>query len=677
MPNINIAEEEWQVAYKLLEKAADGTKLPYSMCYEENILVPRKRYQNNPKTYKTTHSFIKIHGEIYALAQGKKTDANINKGSTAKLKYACNKAGEQFLIKISNWIQEKEANIMMDLSQSVGFNERSDKSKFYIALLFLGTDLENYLTQNHAILNEDQRFDIAIKLCWQVFCLHEGLSSKTSTPYAHYDIKHDNVTIDKDGNIHLIDYGYAEEKPNNPAYIKSDAAAYMPDAKPFQLTGEQIDVVSLKRTLFAPESYYCSSGFENDDVKHLFCYRIMTKEMLVNYKLTSYINTGAQLNDYPDYQKEHIPAKTLCALLVAAKLKLNISNEEIKNNPDLALTISSLYMCGKAMEIEQVIESEEDVKLIGALQKTNRISRLEEYKAKQDLCYLITLADSLEKRLALIYIDELGFLEDSKSLIESNNIAVAIIDVKNRFKDPDKVKNYIKKLLNNNIYADSYNFLNKHSIKEKSKRKNLVSIMEDENEAALISNIDDQLIKRAIISLIKCTKYSYNNVLKLSTNKELAAVIIEFENNSSFITNALDCPETVLRNYKNCNLAKIESSEQLKILLSNASSNALHILVEAGIHTTHDLSKIPLSKIAQTIIKLNELNRNELYGFVVRHDTDKVPNRLAQILKNPCICDITANMISNQHMFEALYNTNNMTCFNRSTHPVKIVILSW
>ena len=57
-----------------------------------------------------------------------------------------------------------------------------------------GTSLDKYLKANPN-LSKEQRFDLAIKVCLAVHHLHQGISSRTGTPFAHRDLKPANISV--------------------------------------------------------------------------------------------------------------------------------------------------------------------------------------------------------------------------------------------------------------------------------------------------------------------------------------------------------------------------------------------------------------------------------------------------------------------------------------------------
>lgn len=160
-----VSPDEWRIAeYYLLEKP-NGTVLPYSALLSPDTgkAIPRpsrpKLFDNyqageKSKPANTFHSFIKIDGEIFAIAQGKASDALIGKGQYGKVKLIQNKKGELAVVKIETTntpLQQEESRILKDRALpdgsplSRGKVERCDKSKYYTHLAYLGVGIDKLL----------------------------------------------------------------------------------------------------------------------------------------------------------------------------------------------------------------------------------------------------------------------------------------------------------------------------------------------------------------------------------------------------------------------------------------------------------------------------------------------------------------------------------------------------
>ncbi|PUT40275.1 hypothetical protein DIZ81_06640 [Legionella taurinensis] len=161
-----VSSDEWRVAEYYLTGKPDGTVLPYSAlrCPDTGKAIPRPSrpklfdtYQSDDKKSgpaNTFHSFIKIDGEIFAIAQGKTPDAILGEGKYGKVKFIQNKKGELAVVKIeitNNPQQQEETRILEDRALpdgsplSRGKVERVDKSKYYTHLAYLGVALSKIL----------------------------------------------------------------------------------------------------------------------------------------------------------------------------------------------------------------------------------------------------------------------------------------------------------------------------------------------------------------------------------------------------------------------------------------------------------------------------------------------------------------------------------------------------
>jgi serine/threonine protein kinase len=114
---------------------------------------------------------------------------------------------------------------------------------------------------NSHSLDDNQRLSLAINACLVVDRVYSGQDSNSGTPYAHLDIKPENFVMDENGNIRLVDFGFAHDHPEEiNAKPNRGTLVYMPDFKRYQngLTRKQFDMVALRRTLFMPVLIDCS-----------------------------------------------------------------------------------------------------------------------------------------------------------------------------------------------------------------------------------------------------------------------------------------------------------------------------------------------------------------------------------------------------------------------------------
>lgn len=125
---------------------------------------------------------------------------------------------------------KKEAEINVDLqvatSGLVVRRTPTGTTKVYQNMHYLGQTIEQVTTQPLAL---DTKLNYAIDLLLTVDDLHTGNLALSGTPYAHLDIKPQNVMIDNDGVLHLIDFGFSKKDDlMNPHVCKEGTARYMP-----------------------------------------------------------------------------------------------------------------------------------------------------------------------------------------------------------------------------------------------------------------------------------------------------------------------------------------------------------------------------------------------------------------------------------------------------------------
>lgn len=84
--------------------------------------------------------------------------------------------------------------------------------KVYLPYVYLGRPLDKYLSDPKWIkATREERFELAIKIALAVHAFHSGQQSKTNTRYYHGDLALRNMTIDNQGQVHLIDVGYTSK----------------------------------------------------------------------------------------------------------------------------------------------------------------------------------------------------------------------------------------------------------------------------------------------------------------------------------------------------------------------------------------------------------------------------------------------------------------------------------
>lgn len=342
MPLVN--PDEWIIAHQRLDNAVDGTKLPYST---ETNGAPRAKWPDLFPDYKTTHSFIKLHGEIYALAH-----PVIGQGTFGKVKYMENRQGQRSVAKIE---EEKtfarETEILADLQLSRGKSRTPYRNKFYTHMNDLGESLDSLLRRPEE-LNVERRFRLGIDLCLRVHRLHHGLDSLTGTAYAHLDLKTNNCTVDSQNRIHLVDFGAAEAEVDR-VLEKSWGTYLLRPPVNRQMTKKQYDVLALKRSLFMPRELYSADGY----ISVCLLAGILTSSELQDYHLDAFINTSHQHRaTLESFCEDDSTPLLLAAILIVSHYQLPVDRSTLKNNRLLCLVLASMHENNKtADEMRQAV----------------------------------------------------------------------------------------------------------------------------------------------------------------------------------------------------------------------------------------------------------------------------------------------------------------------------------
>lgn len=659
MPQINVTNEEWQIAHQNLDQVPDGTKLPYSVCLNKNKqIVSRDRYKDEPKPYATSHSFIKINGKIFAIAQGKSADALMADGSMARVKYAKAEDGTVLLLKITTDASD-EGVILNDVSQSFGEAKRQDKTKYYTTITYLGSNVQRYLMINKKSITEEQRLNMAIELCWKVHRLHEGHASKTGTPYAHLDLKPDNITIDHENNIHLIDYGLAQKFPNKkiPGVITGmyEYVAYQ-KYKDHPLTKVQYDIVALKRILYMPGAVYGKEGFMGTATDE----SILTKELLSKYNINEFINTSA-LNDKlkkldaPDYSQDEMSAVTLSAILIAVKLKLDIDYHKIEKNKEIAIAITGLYFNNNAEAIKNTLHDENEIKLIAALNAINKMSQLNLYKDDPQLGVAIKNSKSYEAVTALIILKDNNLSSYYQEILANPDLAKTINTLSLAKIRPTAILEEKDRI---DIRIKAINFLNTNQLPQYYDR-----VIKNDHFCGVIANIDvNSEAGKALISLLELNYFTDEELMAVVNNSSLAQAInilkpLElnerfFKNISTIYKNVISSPERV-NAVIYCHKQNVDKYCMNRIVTShNIICKAVDILSRTKnlIVSPDNLDEISRDEpFAKTIVLLAETKLDDIdkvYQFLMSDRSWMFTiSEVSKILNNYPIDQITSNMI--------------------------------
>jgi serine/threonine protein kinase len=435
MPKFLVSQDEWAFAHQHLDNSPNGTKLPYSAILSQGVLHQRKGGYFS--CYQTTHSFIKINGKIYALAQGKSKEAIAGKGEFGVVKFMMDETNTSHVVKIQNFFDDNETYILESLGYSAGTNKRGDKAKYYTHMANMGESLADHIP---LLKTEDERFKIAIDICLKLDRLHQGHDDKNHCSYAHLDIKPQNITIDEQGDCHYVDFGLSEKDAQGVYFPFTGTFQFMPagchtDNK--NHTRQQYDMLALKRTLFMPTRICCNHPAANPyyQQSQRSCLSVLSHQMLLDYQLDSYIDTSDE-NTY-FREDDRMNSSTLAALLINAHLNLHFENKDLINQPLKALAISTLYAKGfkSASELLIFLKNTADANLCAMLGERDLYSKFNEYQLdKQFMSYmekastltaaraLLDMKDNQQSELYAVIVDEQSALGKSLSLLEQHGL---------------------------------------------------------------------------------------------------------------------------------------------------------------------------------------------------------------------------------------------------------------
>ena len=440
MQRLKISASEWEIAHRYLDKAPNGTKLPFSALYDaNNKLQPRtKKFADKFQVYQTTHSFVKIQGTIYAVAQGKGPDAIIGTGHFAKTKYVENESGMQFVAKIEceqKSSQFFESRILSDRSLLIGKNQLVGRTgkKFYTIMPYLGPSLYNLLEANDPSLTETARLDAIIDLSWEMHQCHHGVGSLSRLRIAHGDIKPENVTRDAQGQFHLVDFGLASYLPNAKKLSFSGSLVYLPatdSRRVIQQTKAKCDVIALKRLIFFPASFHAYDKFVQGSVSRSERYSLLTKKMLDDLGLFPFVDTSSvSISEPYAFADDVTTPASLCALAICAKNKLQVTYADVNgSNPWLGLAIAGLhFMRWDGSAIQEVIDNPLRSKLFGVLTELDQQVHFESYEKNAAVMDMLAKTNSFPRICAYLQLGLTGFKKYQAAALASEITAKAIL----------------------------------------------------------------------------------------------------------------------------------------------------------------------------------------------------------------------------------------------------------
>lgn len=220
-----------------------------------------------PQTSLLAHSFLLLPHTTIAL-DGR--NQYLYDAGNTRVKLAEDESGSLYAVKIiqdekNHKTYENEFKIAEDVGAAVYAFTRSSQKKYYIVYNYYGQSLYYYLNFN--LLSRSQQFDLAISLTLSLYNLHNGGCSKQGRGYVHYDIKPENVTLDQNGDVHLIDFGHSEEFSSIDRDKFKGSYLYIP-YNHGNTSKESHDMFSLLRTLYMPNRYVTY-----DQTEGLFAYK--------------------------------------------------------------------------------------------------------------------------------------------------------------------------------------------------------------------------------------------------------------------------------------------------------------------------------------------------------------------------------------------------------------------
>lgn len=336
MPDINL--NEWEIAQRFFHNQPDGTKLPRSLMRNGSPRVKKNGSFFASNDYHTTHSFIKLHGKIYALKDV------IGKGVNGRVKTLESEHDAlEEVVKISTkGFNTNETSALINLGYSPGIIRRLESLKTYLPMKNLGKSLLEHIG---GITSQYERLHIAIGSAIALLDLH-------NQGFAHLDFKLDNLTVDAGGNIYLIDFGTIEKNPTSLVQRIPGSPLFTP-VNTKKLRKMDCDSVAFLRSCFLPESfYYCAGRFITTKTNAIYRnHSLFTQEMLDVFQLTDIFDTGEhKCNSPQSFSRISRPLYVLAAILIAAKNHLPVPVDKLDNNPLLCHLLISLHKREKSSE---------------------------------------------------------------------------------------------------------------------------------------------------------------------------------------------------------------------------------------------------------------------------------------------------------------------------------------
>lgn len=666
MPQFEVTQEEWRIAHQYLDNAPDGTKLPYSVQFNhKKEIISRKRFETHHKPYQTFHSFIKMNGMIFVFQNG-----HLSEGSINKAKYVMNEQDELFVVKLGDEIhklKESETTILADLQLSKGLLQRLDKKKQYIFMYALGVSLNRLFKNNEQPKKLEERLDMAIQLSWKLYRLHEGHDSLTHTPYAHMDIKPDNVTMTKDGELHIIDFGMAEQYPKQAGRQKTQARLYVAYKKQNQvLTKEQYDVIAIKRIIYLPDSLYGGSARFIENIHKINHPSLLNEQELNQLQLNEYINTFALETDVPDYTQDKTSAIILCALLINAKYGLQIEHQKLFHDPILIYAIVGFYFNDQIEQFTKLISDATAIKLMAALTVLDIHKQYNTYCEDSVLLEALTQSSTLETMCALINLKIKGLGEYYTAVLQSNELS----EVVNALNKPqllhvtedlsivinDTDKNIVKAIL----------FLKRHHLEYA-----YIDVLKHPTLAKALINMTSKECETSVIHMFESNGFTPDEIIKVASDQRLAKsanlikknVYVSASNYIEIVKLMMASDQHVEACLNMDGLESFHDYEKAKILANTNICMVFNFLFPENIKDKAMLNNIIYNNnVADVFVSLQQRKMAPLYLRALQDY--EFTFEIKKIFSADFANEVTIEMLSNDKIRKFLWlNSSTDTCF--------------